>query len=311
MCLLLVLALAVLGGCGQKTAKDAPKQYKAALGSVYEKSRTPGMGDEWMVIAMLDSPEDVRPAAFAEEDGAGTYYENFCKELKKKNGVVGEGQPTDYARASIALSVMGKDASGVEGFDLLKPLENTEAVKEQGINAEVYALIAFNVSGRHPAAESVYWEDVLAYVTEHGDYAEGELIDLDAMCVQALSYYSYMPEVRIAIQQVLDRMAGVQEADGGFSTSESTSQAIIALSAIQYDPEEAEELKRDEHSLIDGLMRYARKNGFAHLQKDKKPNDMATMQGVLALTAYRNMEKGGLFPRAQVEVAGETAAAAA
>ena len=128
-------AISLLSGCGGGTPSLEEALKKTAS---YEQTSIPSpasdsLGGEWTVIALARSGEEA-------EDG---YYEkyraNLEKRVKEQEGVLSENRYTEYARAVLACKAIGIDPSDIGGYDLIKSLEDFEAVTAQGLNGAVYA----------------------------------------------------------------------------------------------------------------------------------------------------------------------------
>ena len=122
-----------------------------------------------------------------------TYYDNVRVTVKEKDGVLDERRYTEYARVAIALNAIGKDPTAVEGYNLLKNLDNTKAVEAQGINGPIWALIAAGVCEYELKNEQRYLQAILDAELAEGGFSlmeeEEASPDLSGMALQALSFY--------------------------------------------------------------------------------------------------------------------------
>ena len=109
-----------------------------------------------------------------------------------------------------------------------------------------------------------------------------------------------LTEAQIAINEAVERgvecLSELQFANGAFGTfggngeivetSESTAQAVVALTALNIDPDTDERFVKNGNSALDALVSYGLTDGgFKHLM-DGERDGMATEQGYYALTAY-------------------------
>ena len=84
----------------------------------------------------------------------------------------------------------------------------------------------------------------------------------------------------------------------GNENSESSAQAIIALTSLGIDPaKDYRFVKSDasgqKHSLVDALLSYkAPGGGFKHIHKESQANGMGTDQAMEALVALKRFEEG-------------------
>lgn len=78
-------------------------------------------------------------------------------------------------------------------------------------------------------------------------------IDITAMVVQALSFYTDSEEVKEAVGRAVDVMADMCQKSDGYDSSESISQTIIALTAVGIDPVADDRFATDGKNLVDVL----------------------------------------------------------
>jgi hypothetical protein len=94
------------------------------------------------------------------------------------------------------------------------------------------------------------------------------------------------------VERGLNVLAALLPQDADYGTSESVSQAIIALSALHIDPAQDSRFIKGDKSLIDALLSYRMDDGgFSHVAGDAT-DAMATEQAVLALVAYVRLLDG-------------------
>lgn len=286
-----------LTGCGEeKSAADINKDVCKLL---IEQVVDPGIssiGGEWTVIGTARSGEEV-PEGYYEN-----YYDNVRATVKSSKGVLDESRYTEYARVSIALAAIGEDPTDVEGYDIMKPLDDYDAVTGQGINGSAYALIASKVNNYTLKNEGKYIEHILSQELESGGFSYNESdkqasADMTAIAMQALVLYPQNAEASAAVERAVDVLADIQQDDGTFveegfdPSSESVSQVIVALVSAGIDPVEDERFIKDGKTLYDVLMDYYCDNGFCHVIGDGG-NMLATEQAVLALDALTLAEEG-------------------
>lgn len=276
--------MAVMAGCGERGEQE-PGDIQAEL-AAYLLEQVPeptvnSVGGEWTVIGL------VRGNAKVPEDYYDRYYDNVRAAVKSSRGVLDERLYTEYARVSMALSAIGKDPSDVEGYDLLKPLDDYEAVMKQGINGAIYALIASNTCGYPLKNEDRYLKVILDSELESGgfSFAGEETADPDVtgMALQALSVYKDKEEAKQAAERAIQALSAMQKEDGGFGeNSESVCQAIMGLSAAGVNVETDERFIKGENSLLDGLLQFRSGEGFSH-EAGGEADLMSTEQALCVL----------------------------
>ena len=251
-----------------------------------------GPGCEWSIIGIAGSSM----AKEAEAQSLFMQYEESLRiAVKRTEGVLDPERPTDNAKAVIALQMIGGDPGDVEGFDLLDQLENTEVVKEQGVNAQIWALNAASCCGRHLDAQETYIGEILAMQMGDGSFTyDGQTADVDitAMAMQALAPFAGEDQkIADALANARSWLAQKQQPGGDYGSSESTSQVIMALAAMGEDPAKSEDFTKKGGSLIDGLLQYRCADGFCHLQGDEM-DVMATEQALCAIDSAQLAAQG-------------------
>ncbi len=216
---------------------------------------------------------------------------------------------TDNSRMILALTAIGKDATNIDGYNLVAGLSDLDYVTYQGNNGPIWALIALD-SGNYPASgtatRQALVEELLRVQTSDGGWAvTGSKADTDmtGMALQALApYYETNEQVRTAVDKAIDKLSQMQQADGSFcadygdgnpvATSESIAQVITGLTALGIDPATDPRFVKSGGSALDALLRYyVDGGGFRHLLEGER-DGMATEQGYYALTAYFRFRSG-------------------
>ena len=290
-------------------------------GEALEALGTPDVGSiggEWMVIGLARSGREV------DVDGYYAKVLEYVEQNIDENGRLDPNKCTDNARIILALTALGKDVTDVGGHDLLSGLNEMAYITKQGINGPIWALIALD-SNNYDLPEGDVTRDALiacildAQLEDGGWAFSGEDADSDmtAMALTALAPY-YVPdaeektELDLAVEKGIECLAMLQFADGSFgtygmdgemvSTCESTAQAVVALTALNIDPETDERFIKNGSSALDALAAYGLPGGgFKHL-KDGDRDAMATEQGYYALTAFARylMELNRLYDMSDV-----------
>ncbi len=256
---------------------------------------------DWLALCLVRSGQNLTSAQ------KKTYTQSVESALKNANGVLSR-KNTDYARVVIGLTAAGCDASDFQGYDLTLPLADYDAAVRQGLNGPVWALIALDC-GEYgiPASEKagkqatrdLYVDYILGRELPSGGFAiNGDIPDPDmtAMCVTALSRYTYCAGVSDALTRAIDQLSSLQRDDGGFASygvasAESNAQVIIALNSMGI-PVDDPRFVKSGHSALDALLSYQLADGsFSHTAGGSS-NDIATMQAFSALAALVCAENG-------------------
>ena len=249
---------------------------------------------------------------------------------------------TENSRAIIGLYSAGADVTDFYGWNLCAPLagdnvggdktEESQDYKDtiwQGINGPVYALIALDYAGYKSEGETKvtdvteentttlrddYLNDILSKEISGGGWAlfgDSADPDITMMAVQALSKYTYLPEVNDAVERALTVMSSKQNAQGGYSSwgsvnAESISQVICGLTMLGIDPTTDERFIKNGNTLVDALksfradcvkdkVTYSEYRGYAHVANSDGTysyNQMATEQAGYAMVALWCQKKG-------------------
>ncbi len=238
-----------------------------ALSLLLEDNKKPdvsSIGGEWAVIAL----------ARGEMPLSGAYYDSYYKKVKDfldKNKV---SRYTDYSRLILAIGAMGEDTLGIED-----KLSDYDAVSEQGLNGEIFALIALNSKDYTADVKAKYLEHIINSQNSDGGFGLMDGIsdvDVTAMALQALSYYRDDDAVAGSIMRAANYIN-----DSVIESSESAAQAVIAFCTLNMIPDR----------YVSELMKYYRNGYFVHTLGGEK-NAMACEQGALALAALKRYENG-------------------
>lgn len=261
-----------------KTAETANYVRTAAM------SPEPGsVGGEWAVIGIKRSGIT-----------ADAYFDGYLRRLgdyiTKNGGSI--SRYTDYSRIAIALRELGqKDTYGLTAY-----VNDYDKVINQGINGPVFALEAkYALGDRDTVTRDRYIEYILSRQNGDGSFGLSEGIpdtDITAMAVAALSLYNVNIEIDRAINRGFLYLSSVQAGDGSFASAsgeeascESTAQVIIAMKRCGLRLDNRFFVKNGK-TPTDGLDLFRKSGGgYAHLASDSAPNQMASEQALLALTA--------------------------
>lgn len=260
-------------------------------------------GNEWNIMTAA------RAGKLSKAD-AKKYYESVVNKLAEVNSdLIETDRPTTNARVILALSAVGIDATDVDGHNLLAPLANLDLIKNQGINAAAYALLAIN-SGRYeiPAVEAgatqATVENIIDYILEKEIAAGGwdwfttnPDVDLTAMVLQALAPYRSNTQVNTAVERGLTVLSMLQNPDGSYASwgttnSCSIAQVIVALTELNINPNTDARFIKNGYTAVQALADYyVQGAGFAY-SYGGNAQAAATQQASYALVANDRMLNG-------------------
>ena len=292
---------------GETAVITAESRYKAT-GEYIQSLGTPSVGPiggEWGVLGLARSGLTV-PGL---EDYCQKALEFIRQSIDPATMRLHSAKSTDNSRMILALTAIGKDATNIDGYNLVAGLSDLDYVTYQGNNGPIWALIALD-SGNYPASGTATRQALLetilsAQTTDGGWTVSGTKADSDmtGMALQALApYYETNEQVRAAVDRAIDKLSQMQQADGSFcadygdgnpvATSESIAQVITGLTALGIDPATDPRFVKSGGSALDALLRYyVDGGGFRHLLEGER-DGMATEQGCYALTAYFRFRNG-------------------
>lgn len=265
------------------------------------------VGGEWLALGLA------RNGSISEDFATG-YYNNVVDYINEVgSSKLHPVKSTDNSRVILALTSIGKDVTDVNGYNLLEPLADFDYLCQQGINGPIWALIALDSNDYEIPVDSTVAEQttrkllidtILSLQLEDGGWAFfGNKADPDmtGMAIQSLAkYYGKNEAVTNAVDKALNKLSGIQSADGGFSSwgstnVESCAQIAVALTSIGINPATDERFVKNGHTLIDAIMSFSTednsKNGFKHILSGNY-DQMATEQAFYALVSYKRLISG-------------------
>ena len=207
-------------------------------------------------------------------------------------------KPTDIAKVAMALTIIGKDITDIEGINLAEWMYDSTHLTD-GSNEFLWVLLALDAADIK-IPDNAKWtreamiEGLLKFQNpEKGffgltDNKTGS-IDLTAMSLQPLSRYRAKdPKVEAAVKKAVSWLKNAVGDDYGFGTSEGTSQVILALSALGIDPTLPEEgFGSSNMNMITNLMDYkGSKGGFIHTPGMDIVYEISTIQALEAFDSY-------------------------
>lgn len=301
---LFLLAVVVGVGCCLNAFALDIESVADYLKTTVENPQAGSIGGEWTIMALARSGYDEGDKYFQ------NYYKNLEEYVKSCDGVLHSRKYTEYSRVVLALSAIGKDPENVAGYNLLLPLADFEKVIWQGTNGPAWALIALDSKNYEiPRSEEVkiqatremYVEEILKNQKPDGGWALNKNVDSDAdvtaIALTALSNYTQRNGVNEAIEKGLRFLSAIQTESGGFENfggenSESASQVLVALSALEIEKDDVRFVKNGK-TVVDNLLSFKNTdNSFRHTHDENGANIMATEQCLYALIAYDRMING-------------------
>ncbi|GAB3794373.1 DUF4430 domain-containing protein [Virgibacillus kimchii] len=208
---------------------------------------------------------------------------------------------TDTARNILILTAAGKDATDIEGYNLIEKLTNHERMESQGNNGPIYSLLALN-SGNYEVADDAIWtrdrliERLFDEQLNNGGWAlfgTATSVDLTGMALAALAPHQENEDVKDAIDQAVNYLSNRFVEEGGYpdqwhggDSSPSVAMALIGMASVGMDPAGAELTTEEGVHLVEHLLKFQKEDGGFSQNLDGSSNGPASNQGLLGLAAY-------------------------
>ncbi len=293
------LLLALVPGFGgvaahadSASADRARSQHAQTASYILQNVEPSGLGREWEALGLARSDVDA-------DQWLSEYYANLVEDVVEKEGDLGPA--TTFERVVIALSAMGKDVTDVGGHDLLAGLADMSRMR--AINSAVYGLVALDtldhqvpeVSGvADPTTRQKLVDRVLQLEIAGGGWAffgSTPDPDLTGMALQALSQYVDQPAVAAAVERAVTKLSDIQRPSGAFASYgvesvESTTQVMLALTALGIDPATDPRFAQEGGNPVTAHAGFHVDGGGFWYPAPGAPNGMATAQGFYGLTDY-------------------------
>ncbi len=254
------------------------------------------VGGEWAVLGLARA--GIGDAAYFD-----SYRSAVRAGLRASNGILHTRKYTEYARVTIALTVIGENPLDFAGYDIVTPLADTEKVLFQGTAGAIWALMALDC-GDYPdgGAREIYIAEILKASGADGGFSFVENgasdADLTAMALDALApYYKKDAAVKQAVDKGFSFLSENQNADGSYSSggkpnAESTAQVLVTLGTYGLSETDGRFVKNG-YTALDALLSFRLSDGgFRHVADETVSNAMATEQGFYALVSVRRQRTG-------------------
>lgn len=269
---------------------------------------------DWDVLALMRAGKN-KPQGYME-----VLKDHVAHVIEEEGGF---SRVTEKGRIVLVANSTGINPGDLAGHDLIERIYSSERMTNQGTNGPVFSLIALD-SKDHKVPQEALWtrerlvDWILDQQVEDGGFPlhkEGEDspgdVDVTAMALQALSNYQDQEEVEEAVEKALEWLSEEQLKKGGFESwgeenCEPVSQVIIALTALDMDPQ-GELFVKEEGDLLASLVSFANEDGgFAHAHGEES-NEIATQQALMAITAYQRWfdGKNSLYDLTDESIVGE------
>ena len=287
------------------SVSNAEKICENALEKLSETLTEPDIGTiggDWSVLCLARGECKRVGKEFFDSylNRAGSSIKQLSESSGRNNGSLHRSKSTENSRVILTLSSIGADPQNINGIDLIKPLEDPEWVKKQGINGIIYALIAVD-SCSYPYPEDLH-EELINTILQNQTSDNGWSLDnreadpdITATALQALSKYTYRKEISEAVDKGLKCLSSLYVKyfeNESIRNSETLSQIITACTCCKTDPDKDPAFIFNGTSVLQELLSYYDPDScsFRHI-KTGNTNSMATDQALIALISYERMLK--------------------
>lgn len=262
-------------------------------------------GYEWFIIPMLRAGKTV------DNDILDEYYLSVADEVKEWTA---DKKPTDVARVALALIVMGKDITDIDGVNIAGLLYNSTRLSD-GSNELAYALLALDAADVE-IPETAEWNrdsviaEILNFQLANGGFGlndtESADIDMTAICLQALAPYHDKDEVKTATENAIYYLKKALSDDFNYSdNSNTTAQVLLALASLKIDVTvEGNGFGDNNFNIITALEGYCNADGEGYVYEGIV-NAMATVQVMQAYDGYKKAHKENVLYWAFTDVVTE------
>ena len=241
---------------------------------------------EWEVISLKQAGKSI----------PGNYLSSVETLVKDKQGKF--NKITDTERYVLGILAAGGNPTNVAGYDLVKAIYDGNVTK-QGLIGVSYALVALD-SANFTVSDSAEWtrEKLIKYLTESqnadGGWAwDGSLTsdpDTTAMILTALAPYQNQADVREKVKSAVNYLSGQFKA-GKIDNSSTAAQAIIALTALNINPQDAL-FSKDNTGIVQYFLSFQNMDGGFDWQGGDESDAFTTSQAFQALVAYQLFTEG-------------------
>lgn len=283
-------------------------------------------GNDWFAIGFCQLQTGADASGYLQ--GLKDYVEQMYAAGNLENQ-----KATEWHRISLAVLAAGGNptrfGSAPDGSSIDLIADGTydhakySSLGRQGNNGWCFALLAMDGAGVYVPDDASYSREDIVVQLMSGQLANGSFsltgstpdVDVTAMVLQALAPYYYETAAFTfenngvtvtrtpgdAVDLALSWLSAVQLDNGdypsyGNANAESTAQVLLALTSLGIDAQRDTRFIKNNHTVLDGLMRYQMEDGgFAHVlntdSAKNKSNGLASAQSLCALASvYRQMK---------------------
>lgn len=289
------LTITVNGDGSAVNEFDIPKFIETGKKSAIrylKENNTFAFGEEWSIFTLL------RDGQTLPQQQLDSYYNDVVTTVHSWNANI---LATEVERTAMALNIMGKDITNIDGVNLVEMICNHPDLTKQGSNSLAWALIALDMNNTEIPADMKWSRERIVTELLRYQHADGGFglnlsgissVDVTAMSIQALARYQKQDDVAAAIDRGMAYLAKATEKNLNLGNSESIAQIIITLAVLNRDIVAEPGFGDELENIMSALSEYmVEGEGFKHA-KNGSVDKMATMQAMQALCAYERFLNG-------------------
>ena len=299
-----------------EAATASPVKYETALTDAaaftYAMSKTPDAKSGSVVLTLAQAKFPV----------AKNYYDTYYKAVaaEAKAGFTNYTSVSNYAAAVIGITAIGKDATNVDGVNIVDKMLAFAAAQNEKAQADAaFALLEMDYYWMLTALDAKQYdvpatytadfsrEAIVQFLVDHAystggfswgsssEWASGADVDSTAMAIIALAPYKSAENVQKVIDEGLAFVKSQMGAQAGFfsewakgDSPESVSQLILAQLALGNDPQKDTQFILDNGAwtVSNLLTSYDQKLHAFKTSANGTVNQITSQQATQALTAY-------------------------
>lgn len=253
--------------------------------------------NDWIVLGLLRAGETIP------EEKLEAYYISVVNKIKTWETTQ---KPTDIERVALALSMLKKDITDIDGINLAEMIYNHPHL-DAGSNELSWALLALDANRTEIPADAKWNREAMIEALlkfqneENGGFGlmdnKSAGVDTTAMALQALAPYRNVDtKAHQAVEKGLQYLERTMSEICDFGTSEATAQVLLALTTLGIDPLDSAfgiSWQNTITALMDNYYCETESGkGFCHDKANKKLMEMSSVQVFQAFTAYTQTKAG-------------------
>ncbi|EST12773.1 prenyltransferase/squalene oxidase repeat-containing protein [Sporolactobacillus laevolacticus] len=268
----------------------ASEDVSSDLDTLANHIKSSGLNSDWEVIALSKAGKLT--------DSERAAYLNTINDRLNAKQLSG----TDLDKTAMVVKALGQDPTDYQSHNLIKAIYSDASIKS--LMDFTYALTALSTDDYTIPSDALWTQDQLIAALVKlqtssggwgwaGDPNGDPDVDTTGMVLTALS--RYQDKAKDAIDKAINYLKNSEQEDGGFvnysPNSNSTAQAIIALSSLGIDPTEGD-FNKNGHNPVTSLDQYKSNGGYKWASFSESDDPFSNEQVIQGLVAYSQFKEG-------------------